>query len=57
MKSYLPNMPILPAEDDENDILLLERAVEEAKLANLLMGVRNGQEAIGYLDAEGAFAD
>jgi CheY-like chemotaxis protein len=49
--------PILLADDDENDIFLMRRAFGDAGLANPLRIARNGQEAIGYLNAEGAYAD
>jgi CheY-like chemotaxis protein len=49
--------PILLAEDDNNDVLLMVRAFEEAELPNPLKVVPNGQEAIWYLDSKGAYAD
>jgi CheY-like chemotaxis protein len=44
-------LQILVAEDDENDVLLLERAFKEAAIANPVRFVRDGQEAITYLEA------
>ncbi len=44
-----PNSPVLLAEDDENDIIFMELACENAGLTQLLRVVRNGQEAIRSL--------
>ncbi len=49
--------PILLAEDDENDILLTQRAFEAAGLKHPFMGVRDGQQAIDYLLGDGIYAD
>ena len=49
--------PILLAEDDEGDIFLIRRALRSAGLANPLQIVRNGREAIQYLDGQGVYAD
>ncbi len=43
------NAPILLAEDDDNDIFFLKRALQTAGLRNPLTVARNGQEAIDYL--------
>ncbi|HVU34838.1 MAG TPA: response regulator [Opitutaceae bacterium] len=43
--------PILLAEDDETDVLLLERALKEAGIPNPLRVVVDGQEAVDYLSA------
>jgi CheY-like chemotaxis protein len=48
---------ILVAEDDENDVLLLERTFQRAKVASRFVVVRDGQEAIDYLSGIGRFAD
>jgi CheY-like chemotaxis protein len=45
------------AEDDENDIFFIELAFKKAGLAHPLIVVRNGQEAIRYLDGQGIYAD
>ena len=46
--------PILLAEDDDNDVLLLERAFKDADIRNPLHVARDGQEAIDWLaSAEG----
>jgi CheY-like chemotaxis protein len=48
---------ILLVEDDRNDILLLQRAFRKANLANPLMVVTDGEEAIAYLGGQGQYAD
>lgn len=53
----LDEIPILLAEDDENDIFLMGRAFDRAKIPNRLFVVRNGQEAIDYLSGTGQYAD
>ena len=49
--------PVLLAEDNPNDVLLIRRAFEETKALKPLQVVGNGDEAIRYLDGEGDFAD
>lgn len=49
--------PILVAEDEESDRMILELAVERAKLRCPVMLVRDGQEAVEYLIGAGRFAD
>jgi CheY-like chemotaxis protein len=51
------NAPILLAEDDEGDIFFMRRAFRKAGLSNPLTVVRNGQEAIWYLNGQGVYAD
>jgi CheY-like chemotaxis protein len=53
----LNKVPILLAEDDENDIFLMGRAFDRAGIPNRLLVVRNGQEAIDYLAGTGQYAD
>jgi CheY-like chemotaxis protein len=48
---------ILLAEDDANDVLLLERAFEKAGLKPSLRVVNDGEQAIGYLSGRGIYAD
>jgi CheY-like chemotaxis protein len=48
--------PILIAEDNENDIELILAALEENNLANRVVVVRNGQEALDYLYRRGEYA-
>ena len=49
--------PVLLAEDDENDLILIRRAFRTVGLPNPLLVVRDGQEAIWYLNGEGIYAD
>ncbi|SPE61248.1 Response regulator [Verrucomicrobia bacterium] len=53
----LNNVPILLAEDDQNDIFLMRRAFETAGIPNPLVIVNNGQEAVSYLGGEGEYVD
>jgi CheY-like chemotaxis protein len=48
---------ILLAEDDENDVLFLQRAFRQAEIANSLQVAPNGQVAIDYLAGAGIYAD
>jgi len=49
--------PILYAEDNEDDVFLLQDAFERAGISNRLIVVRDGQAAIEYLAGTGDFAD
>ena len=54
----MPNVsPVLLAEDNPNDVLLVRRALEDTKALNPLQVVGNGEEAIQYLAGDGQFAD
>jgi len=46
---------ILLVEDNEDDILLEQEAIAEAKLVNLMYVVRDGEEAMAYLRREGKY--
>jgi CheY-like chemotaxis protein len=48
---------VLLAEDDANDVLLLQLAFREAEIHNPLYVVNDGQEAIDYLSGAAKFAD
>jgi CheY-like chemotaxis protein len=48
---------ILLAEDDPNDVLLIQRAFQRTHVANPLQVVRDGEEALAYLSGQGVFAD
>ena len=48
---------LLLVEDDSNDVLLMKRAFEKAKIASALRIVRNGEEAINYLEGKGDHSD
>ena len=47
----------LYAEDSENDVLLLRKAIAKAGLAIELKTVQDGEEVIRYMNGEGPFSD
>ena len=47
--------PILLVEDDANDVLLCQHAFKEARVPNPLFVVRDGAEAIEYIEGTGKF--
>jgi CheY-like chemotaxis protein len=55
MKNGVPTL--LVAEDDENDFLVLGRALKKANFETDLRRVSNGAEVIGYLAGQNGFAD
>src|SRR3712207_2684648 len=50
-------MEILLVEDNEDDIVLEQEALAEAKLVNLMYVVRDGEEAMAYLRRQGQYQD
>ncbi|HZR44623.1 MAG TPA: response regulator [Ktedonobacteraceae bacterium] len=48
---------ILMADDDEDDILLTEKALKKGKLLNPLYWVQDGEELLDYLLQRGAYTD
>jgi CheY-like chemotaxis protein len=48
---------ILLVEDNDDDILLMQRAFARARLANPLRIVRDGEQAIQYLAGEGKYSN
>src|SRR5215813_3795175 len=57
-----PNKPLRPvtilmADDDPDDRAMTKEAFDEAKLANDLRFVEDGQELIDYLNRKGKYAD
>jgi CheY-like chemotaxis protein len=48
---------ILLAEDDENDVFFMRRALQKAEIKFPLHVVPNGQEALDYLGGAGKFGD
>lgn len=50
-------LPILYAEDNENDIELTIEAFKECKLKNRIDVVRDGQQVIDYLTYQGSYAN
>jgi CheY-like chemotaxis protein len=51
------NYTILLVEDEENDATLMQRAFLKNDIRNPVQWVRDGIEAISYLNGEGEFAD
>ena len=51
------NQTILLVDDSENDICLVRAAFSMAELKNPIQETRNGEEALAYLQGEGAFGD
>jgi CheY-like chemotaxis protein len=49
--------PILAAEDETSDVVILELAFQKAKLDYPLVMVSDGQEAVDYLSGNGRYAD
>jgi CheY-like chemotaxis protein len=49
--------PILLVEDNPNDLDLALRALAKTNLANEVITVRDGEEALDYLHCRGAFAN
>ena len=48
---------ILLVEDNEDDVFLMKRALQGARIVNPLIVVETGQEAMNYLSGAGKFAD
>jgi len=48
---------VLLAEDDANDVLLIQRAFQKTNIANPLRVVRDGEEALAYLSGQEPYAD
>ena len=49
--------PILAAEDEDSDRMILEMAFQRAKMPCPLVLVRDGQEAVDYFSGKGRYAD
>src|SRR5437867_8904451 len=52
-----PNHHILIAEDNEDDVFILQRALQKAGIPNPTHICKDGEEVITYLKAEGAYSD
>ena len=48
---------VLLADDDPNDVFLLQRAFQKTNIANPLQVVRDGEEAMAYLSGQAQYAD
>jgi len=55
--NFMQDVPILLAEDSDDDVFLMERAYKKAKLTNPLKIVSDGEQALAYLRGEGVYAD
>ncbi len=53
----MQNQTILLADDEENDVFLMQRAFEKARLLNPLQVVSDGEQALDYLAGHGIYAD
>ncbi len=51
------SVEILLAEDNDDDILLIQESFADAKVVNVLNVVRDGEEAMAYLRREGEYQD
>jgi len=51
------SFPILLVEDDASQAMLVERVLRKARLANPLIALTNGDDAIAYLDGRDPYAD
>ncbi len=49
-------LPILLIEDDDSDAILFQRAARKNNIGNPIQWVRNGQDAIAYLERSGEYA-
>lgn len=49
------NQPILIVEDNDDDVFFIRRAFEKAGVRNPLLRVKNGAEAIAYLNGDPPF--
>src|SRR5256885_3982613 len=57
LKGMERDLTILIAEDDPNDVMLLELAIRKNGIASPVHVVRDGEEAIEYLEGKGQYAD
>ena len=53
----MKGITILLVEDNEGDILLTTEAFEESRIANKIMAIRDGKEAINYFESLGRKAE
>jgi CheY-like chemotaxis protein len=51
------DLAILVAEDNENDVFLLQHALKKTNFDNPVRFVADGEEVMAYLEGEGRFAD
>ena len=48
---------IMVVDDSENDITIIVRAIQRAKMRNRIVSVSDGEEAMAYLEGKGRYAD
>lgn len=51
------NIPVLLVEDDDDDVRLTQRAFVKGKILNKLYVVRDGEEAMEFLEHRGRYTD
>jgi CheY-like chemotaxis protein len=51
-----PGQTILLIEDNEDDVFVMERALEQAQITNPLAVVSDGQQALDYVSGTGKYA-
>lgn len=57
LSASIAPVEILLIEDDPGDVLMTKEALADAKMANELHVVNNGEEALAFLFREGPYAD
>jgi CheY-like chemotaxis protein len=57
MEMPIQPQSILLVEDDENDVILIKRALSKSRLMNPVQVVEDGDEAITYLSGAGKYID
>lgn len=55
MESKIKSITILMADDDEDDRLMTQEALQEAKLENELLFVKDGEELMDFLQHRGQY--
>ena len=53
----MDSLSILLAEDNEDDVFLLQRAMTKARVTNPVQIVPDGEQALAYLRGEGIYGD
>jgi len=54
---YPSNIPILLVEDDEDDVSMTQRAFKKGGITNRLYVVRDGEEAMEFLEHRGRYSN
>lgn len=50
-------LPVLVIEDEQNDVLLLQRAFKKSNVVNPLRLIEDGETAMAYLSGSGEYSD